>query len=283
MTTTHSPARSVTSNGPERDPCDDDGTAWHQLHLRLTDYAQPDAAGRALGTALAHAQDEGALGAWWFIRKAPCWRLRFQPGADAGGTAADSVEHILDQLREHGHLTAYTQTIYEAETHAFGGLAVMDLAHQLFHQDSRYLLTRPPVSAERTRALSVLACAALMRAAGQDWYEQGDVWARVAAHRTCPTDLAAQRRALQPRLHQLLTAHTGPGLPLPGNDQPLARWLDAFTETGHALGAMAQAGRLDRGLRAVLAHHVLFHWNRSGLPATTQALFAHAASSLILT
>ncbi|MGH3886166.1 MAG: hypothetical protein ACRDSZ_06270 [Pseudonocardiaceae bacterium] len=42
-----------------------------------------------------------------------------------------------------------------------------------------------------------------MRAAGQDWYEQGDIWAQLAAHRTTDTDyepspatLAAVQRLL---------------------------------------------------------------------------------------
>ncbi|CAO5178786.1 O-methyltransferase [Frankia sp. AiPs1] len=281
MTSLRGPTQAPTNDGPPHGPCDDAGTAWRQLNLRLTDYTQPDAAGRALGSALARAQDEGTLVTWWFIRKAPHWRLRLLPAPTTDNTATDAMIGILDLLREHGHLTGHTQAIYEAETQAFGGPIAMDVAHQLFHEDSRYLLTHQPVSAARTRALSVLACTTLMRAAGQDWYEQGDVWARVAAHRAFPDNLSDQRRALEPHLHQLLTADTGTRFPLASDDQPLAHWLDAFTKTGRTLGTMAQDGALDRGLRAILAHHILFHWNRSGLPSHTQALLAHTAKAAI--
>ena len=48
------------------------------------------------------------------------------------------------------------------------------------------------------------------------------------------------------------------------------------------LGAAASAGTLGRGLRAVLAQTVIFHWNRLGLSAITQAVLTHAAASACL-
>lgn len=53
----------------------------------------------------------------------------------------------------------------------------MDVAHHLFHQDSRHILDylgseRAAASrSDRRRELSILLCTALMRGAGQDWYE----------------------------------------------------------------------------------------------------------------
>lgn len=41
---------------------------------------------------------------------------------------------------------------------------------------------------------------------------------------------------------------------------------------------LAKDGNLIRGLRAVIAHQVLFHWNRMGLPASTQTTLARAAA-----
>jgi hypothetical protein len=38
---------------------------------------------------------------------------------------------------------------------------------------------------------------------------------------------------------------------------------------------------LTRGIRAVITLHVIFHWNRIGLPATTQATLARAAKDAI--
>ena len=43
-----------------------------------------------------------------------------------------------------------------------------------------------------------------------------------------------------------------------------------------------EADALD-GLRDVLAHHVIFHWNRLGLATPTQAVLAHAAADAVFT
>jgi thiopeptide-type bacteriocin biosynthesis protein len=100
-----------------------------------------------------------------------------------------------------------------------------------------------------------------MRSAGQDWYEQGDIWARVAE------------------------VDTGPATPLMGPTGQLvniAAWAAAFHAAGTQLGQLARTGTLRRGLRAVLTHHVIFHWNRIGLPYNTQSLLAHTAKEVIL-
>ncbi|ABW14727.1 hypothetical protein Franean1_5369 [Parafrankia sp. EAN1pec] len=46
-------------------------------------------------------------------------------------------------------------------------------------------------------------------------------------------------------------------------------------------GAAAQT-HLGRGLRAILTHVLIFHWNRLGLSATSQAVLAHAAAAALL-
>jgi thiopeptide-type bacteriocin biosynthesis protein len=59
-------------------------------------------------------------------------------------------------------------------------------------------------------------------------------------------------------------------------------WAEHFRCTGEALGQAAHRGTLTRGLRAVLAYHVIFHWNRLGLPARAQSTLAHAATTAVL-
>ncbi|MEU3569169.1 hypothetical protein AB0E96_12200 [Kitasatospora sp. NPDC036755] len=58
---------------------------------------------------------------------------------------------------------------------------------------------------------------------------------------------------------------------------PLAHhggWVHAFEQAGQDLARLARDGHLTRGLRAVLAHHLLFHANRAGLPVDHQAAMA---------
>ncbi|OHV63458.1 thiopeptide-type bacteriocin biosynthesis protein [Pseudofrankia sp. BMG5.36] len=287
---TTSPTRLATAEPTTPQPT---RPTWHQATLRFAHYDAADTIATQLIQAMTEAEDDGLLTSWWFIRKAPCWRLRIQPATDvaspAGPGAAAAVFARLDALRDDGHLAAWTETIYEPETHAFGGPAAMNLAHRLFHHDSRHVLAHLATLTSHTdlrRELSVLLCCALMRAAGQDWYEQGDIWARVAATRPNPPAATGAARRLESRLHRLLTTDTSPGTPLTSAAGPLASftgWAGAFTDTGRNLYRLAHDGNLQRGLRAVLAHHVLFHWNRLGLPYPTQALLAHTAANVILT
>jgi hypothetical protein len=48
------------------------------------------------------------------------------------------------------------------------------------------------------------------------------------------------------------------------------------------LGDAASDGTLERGLRDILAHHVIFHWNRLGLTAASQSIVARAALETIM-
>jgi thiopeptide-type bacteriocin biosynthesis protein len=148
----------------------------------------------------------------------------------------------------------------------------MEAAHRLWHHDSRHLLT-PTTNGQpaRHRELSIMLCAAMMRAAGLDRYEQGDVWARVAEHRNPPEHTLTDR--LRHPVERLLTvdpaslAHT--------------TWFDAYTTAGTTLDRLNRTGQLHRGLREILTHHVIFTWNRRGVPGPHQAALATAAKTLI--
>jgi protein-L-isoaspartate(D-aspartate) O-methyltransferase len=62
---------------------------------------------------------------------------------------------------------------------------------------------------------------------------------------------------------------------------PLAatpNWPAAFHHAGQRLADLAHRGELTRGLRAVLTHHLLFAWNRAGIPGRQQALLAATAA-----
>jgi thiopeptide-type bacteriocin biosynthesis protein len=261
---------------------------WSQVFVRFDDWtAAEQIAATDLGSMLGEAEAAGAISSWFFVRKAPCWRLRFLPPAGAAAGAATSLAHQhLTALQQAGRIARWMETIYEPEIHAFGGPAGMDIAHELFHQDSRHILrylgnvTEEPSG--RRRELSILLACLLMRSSGLDWHEQGDVWARVAEHRTLPPDTSPDRlRTLQPALRRLITVDTAALIRGNGPLLHLADWASAFTDTGQALGELANTGVLRRGLRAVLTQHVIFAWNRIGLPHTTQSLLAHTAKTVI--
>ncbi len=251
---------------------------WQQANLTFTD---PGLAEQAANThvmpILTAAEQERLISAWFIVRKGHQWRLRYLPTRTSTHPAT-GIRDRLDTLKPSGHLTKVTHVIYEPETTAFGGPRAMRLAHRLWHRDSRPLLAskqRP----RYTREVSIMLCTAMMRAAGLDWYEQGDVWTRVADHRepANPARIDALRNAVQHLLHAHPAGLTRPGGPLAAETS----LLDAFAVTGAALRRVHENGQLCRGLREVLTHHVIFMWNRRGIPEHEQAALAATASDVI--
>jgi thiopeptide-type bacteriocin biosynthesis protein len=264
------------------DPPPQPETPWQQVTVEFTNYTNAE----QITTDRLQPLMNTVAESWWFIRKAPCWRLRYlpeQPNADAD--VRGTVSETLKDLQEEGGITSWTETIYEPEIHAFGGTSGMTVAHELFHHDSRHILDHPARHGDLRREHTILLCSVLLRAAGQDWYEQGDVWARAATSRPLPPQTPSDRsRALVSALQRLMTVDAGPRSPLtePGGQlQHLAAWITAFHDAGQALGSLARHGELTRGLRAVLAHHLIFHWNRLGVSYEAQSLLAHAARDVV--
>jgi protein-L-isoaspartate(D-aspartate) O-methyltransferase len=252
---------------PPDDLSDPDQDGWTQLSIEFPAWPSAEA------VVAEHLRPMLGPTGWWFIRKHPYWRIRCR--TDICPAAATA----LDRLSTGGTIAGWHRTIYEPEALAFGGHATMTTAHTLFHHDSRTVidvLHAPPRGLPRRRELTVLAVGALLRGAGQDWFEQGDIWAKVASLRPPgPACLRVAPRA-PAALHRLMTLDAGQAL------APLDDWLEAFTTAGHDLAALARTGRLERGLRAVLAHHVIFHWNRLGLTAAEQHVLATLARDTVM-
>ncbi|TYB40794.1 methyltransferase, FxLD system [Actinomadura chibensis] len=258
---------------------------WPQILIDFPDRSvAEDTAANLLGPALADAEKKGLISRWFFVRKSPTWRLRYVP---TDGSAQRYLARVLDRASFEGRPIDWRIGIYEPETAAFGGAAGMRVAHDLFHRDSRHVLRhlgRPSSTwSLGRRELGVLLCSVLMRSAGQDWFEQGDVWTRVARHRRGELD-----RRLSPRLrsavHKLMIVDVGPSSRLVngGPLADLAAWVWDFEQAGRRLGDLVTRGQLERGLRAVLAHHVIFHWNRLGLPYADQHALAKLTSEVVM-
>ncbi|CAI7979104.1 Lant_dehydr_C domain-containing protein [Frankia sp. Hr75.2] len=269
---------------------------WFQVRVTFPDPAGTEtAAATHLAPVLRHAQTTGTIDSWWFVRKTPDWRLRLSPAS--GKSVADlraTLRPAFDDLNAAGTIHTWSEAIYEPEEYVLGGEVGTEVAHRLFSADSDHILdrlhteitSRTPPSLGR-RELSVLLTVTLLRAAGLDWYERGDVFDRVSHLRPPPATppAAAEVQRLAAALSRLLTANIGPGGGLFGSGRPLANlgtWASAFHDAGRALGQAAYAGTLRRGLRDVLAHHVIFHWNRIGLDIETQGVLAATARETIV-
>jgi protein-L-isoaspartate(D-aspartate) O-methyltransferase len=259
-------------------------TAWRQLNIDFPDRDTADHfAVQGLRPVLEQAQLNGWLDQWWFVRKRP-FKIRYL----AEPTVPDTVGELLNALTEQGHVGWWALGIYEPETIAFGGEAGMDLAHRLFHEDSRHLLQRAPGRTTPTplgnRETMVLLCSAMMRAARLDWCEQGDTWEQFRTYRSINFSVTPRRNAqLTAAMHRLMTVdarglcRNEPAGALAGFDD----WVTAFERTGQTLADLARHGRLQRGLRGVLAHHMIFHANRARLVGNDQHLLAALALNTV--
>ncbi|MFI6536661.1 thiopeptide-type bacteriocin biosynthesis protein [Nonomuraea sp. NPDC050547] len=252
---------------------------WHQVTLTAPTHSpchglDPMMLAR-LGTELGRAEADAEIGGYHFLRKDGGLRLRVRP---SNLLARRRLAIILDGLAAHGHLHSWAPGIYEPETYAFGGPAAMRTAHALFCADSRALLSGPdlasPLPVAGTREASVLLISTLLRATGLDAHEQGEVWARVAAHRDPPQ--LPPREQVKTALAEI--AH------LLNADAAAQRFgtawrarVAAFAIAGRDLATLARTGALERGLRAVLARHALFAFNRAGVSGPRQAIVAHLA------
>ncbi|MEU1238257.1 thiopeptide-type bacteriocin biosynthesis protein [Micromonospora aurantiaca] len=250
---------------------------WRQTTIAFPDpHAADQVATAQLAPILVDAETRQLITTWFYVRK-DTWRLRYLP---ASTTADHYLTSQLTRLRHNRHISAAVPGIYEPEAHAFGGTRAMDTTHQLWHHDSRQLLT-PDTNhlATRQPELSIMLTAAMMRAAGLDWYEQGDVWARVANHRDPP-----QPTLVNNLLHAVKRLLTADPASLTHQGAPLAAtrsWFEAYIAAGDTLNRLNQTGQLQRGLRATLAHHVIFAWNRRSIPGLHQAAIATAAKTII--
>ncbi|MFJ9822290.1 methyltransferase, FxLD system [Streptomyces sp. NPDC101151] len=253
---------------------------WHQYNVTFTDREKGKRAiTERLGPVLLAAEDAGQIDGWWYMNKQP-WPLRYRSVA-----TSPQIESLLSDMVGDGTMMAWTPGIYEPETTAFGGSSAMDTAHDLFHADSRHLLTYQPGPGHLgRRETAVLLISAMMRAADLDWFEQADVWAKVAELRPPATQPVPPEKTavLAPAMRKLMTADAhslcSPGRPLEGYGD----WITAFERAGSALRALAGTNGLTRGLRAVIAHHVIFHANRAGLLRDDQHAMSHIAREVVM-
>ncbi|MFF2211018.1 methyltransferase, FxLD system [Streptomyces antibioticus] len=195
-----------------------------------------------------------------FLRKDAGVRLRTE----------QPTTSLLDQLVADRVITGWTGGIYEPETHAFGGTEGMAVAHEVFCADSPAALAETGTPGTRER--SVMLLSALIRAAGLDPFEVGDVYARWAALR--PTVNPPQGPALEKTVSAMRRLMNADAALRPDAEAGWVERVAAFEDAGRRLRRLAADGRLIRGIRGVIAHHAIFAFNRAGVSVDAQAATA---------
>ncbi|MFD0370804.1 thiopeptide-type bacteriocin biosynthesis protein [Streptomyces sp. NPDC127114] len=264
---------------------DAEPSGWQQANIRFTDYPNGHRIFRAY---LLPALRAEPVGSWWFVRKHPHWRLRYCPAP--GFAAEDAVRHVAEALDSSvsWNVTAeWSAAPYEPEVTAFGGPDGMILAHELFHADSVGVIDYQAEAGDQqagldSKAVSLLAMTMMMRSAGLEFGEQGDVWGQVEARRPLADDVTSEQvSGMVEPMRRLLLADAQPLLA----SETLAHvqpWISGLETSGRALEQAAVAGQLSLGVRGILARHVLFHWNRMGFTLRQQSIWSRAAREAVL-
>ncbi|SNT66013.1 protein-L-isoaspartate(D-aspartate) O-methyltransferase [Asanoa hainanensis] len=258
----------------EQPPDPQPTSRWRQINLTFADWQTAEHYGTTrLAPTLSAAEDTGAVVAYWFIRKNNTWRLRLLPGDRLG-----TIYAVLAAIMNDERICRVAEPLYRPEIHAFGGTEAMTVAHTLFHADSRHLLHHlATAGGSHRRELSILLATGLMRAAGLDFYEQGDVWHHVAIHRRPPKAAQPSLRLIAAVKRLITATDHAPHSPLSTNPD----WPNAYQHAGHELAHLDRHSALTRDLRGVLTQHTLFLHNRLGINAAHTGLLAAAAANVI--
>jgi len=206
--------------------------SWQQANAAFPDHAAAEQQFTSqAGPVLRDAEAEGLIISWFFLRKQQ-WRLRWLPSSPAAS------ETFLAALARATPSLSWTSVTYEFESLAFGGDTGTTAACDLFHADSHHLLRwlGNPNRSLGQRETSILLSGALLRGAGLDWFEQGDVWARVAAlrpHQATVPEVPGHAGSLHDAMRTLMTADSH-ALCDPAQAGPLPGYREWFTAFGHA-------------------------------------------------
>jgi thiopeptide-type bacteriocin biosynthesis protein len=164
----------------------------------------------------------------------------------------------------------------------------MALAHTLFHTDSTGVIDHLHAAADGqpksldAKATSLLVMTLMMRAAGLEFGEQGDVWGRVEQRRPLAEDVSPEQvSTMVEPLRRLLLADARPLLD-GGDLAPMRSWVEGLERDARALADAAESGTLSLGKRGILARHIIFHWNRMGFTLRQQSIWSRAAREAVL-
>jgi len=222
---------------------------------------------------------------WWYMRKGDLGpHIRFR----AYGGSIEVLCEMIAALKSEKLLTHWHLIPYEPEEYLFGGPIGMSLAHHHFVIDSRYFCSWLKGSVQYAPNVGPLEMSMtllhyFLQSCRLERSERWDVWKRVQAYRTAPTEtLDALYIDNEASLDQfLISVETLDHLDLSKDQRSsLDQHLVRIRNLGEALAKAHATGQLTRGIRAILCWLILFHWNRWGLSLAEQAALCHFMGKL---
>jgi thiopeptide-type bacteriocin biosynthesis protein len=210
-----------------------------------------------LGAELPAWRRSGDVLGFYYMRKPPGLRLRFQLGRPRGERR---IVSLLDALRAERTVQSWVRATYEPEVFMLGGPEMLPLVHAYFDADSAACMAVYQLrdNAVTPAVLSLAVLGDLFERVLEGPEEVWDVWCNLAALHgmepaageatTPPLDLAA--------LAPLVSARERP---------ILRRYASANRILARGMHRLAARGELRYGLRSILPFIAVFHWNRYAL------------------
>ncbi len=215
---------------------------------------------------------DGVLHRFHFIRKPPGLRLRFEPAAGRGDPAA-AIARGLDGLNARRLVRRWTPAAYEPEAYKFGGSSALQATHTLFDTDTRAWwrwdgLHRAGRTSVHPMLLSATVLSDLFQQCVDAPEEVWDVWCRLAAlHGDAAAPAGAADAAAPAWCLEDLAVRVNAA------EQVVARrYASAHRAFARRLRAIRSRGQLLHGVRPILPHVAITHWNRFGFALPERAL-----------
>jgi thiopeptide-type bacteriocin biosynthesis protein len=257
----------------------DRGQRWVQLGLTARRGHWPEVLGE-LDELSSELLDGPAVTNFFFMRKPPGLRVRFETTPPRRPELDEEVQAQLDRLRP--HVEYVVPGVYEPEEQLFGGPASMPFVHRIFTIDSRAWLAFSRLGSQTPAWVFSLALLRhLLDGVGVAGWEDLDVWQRIVHQtgRQLPADLSGDKldaacagiRALWTDPDALAARLPEPVAALVGEWGPRLRAAGRDWSTGYFYTRGAVIGP-----REGMAFATIFHWNRGGISAAVQATIAAA-------
>lgn len=265
------------------------GPAWLYIRIDLNQAEDEHlVTAHQLKPVLNRLVDDRMILKYWILYKADNYfHIRLRLFGDAPRLRSEALPALMQALQPGGEaakVAACTELLYEPETALFGGPWGLEQVHDLFYHDSRFVMDwRQLTDQERAglsnHQVSVMMIQHLLRAAGLDAFERWDVYNKLQQLRPSEeqADLEAAWQENQEDFAPLLQVNPADLIAAvePAAQQVLSAYVEGLAQVGAALWEGQRTGRLDRGLRQILATTICFHWNRMRFGGDEQALLAH--------
>lgn len=204
---------------------------------------------------------------YWYMYKKGKLRLRIQEGEKS---------KVIQALEKNKY--KYNVGHYEAEMYLFGGEYSLESVHCFFcHVAAINMKLRKET--QKDRDIVVLSLVNhIVNKAGFDYFEEWDVWKKVAAHRRINwEDSKEQVISILPAVYQIINVEIN-SLPF-FHDQQNIYNLNRITDFIAEIIAVPEE-KLERGERGILSAIIIFSFNMLEVDLQRQAGFVYALSIL---